>query len=158
MCIRNYCRKDKILWNGSVKNLIVATLCEGALSHLMCHHIWHQGSCQKADTSKEAKNVYCSKIKPTDSGTSSKGRKGPSKKGVDVYICLYDWICKRVGSICCIILRLCLCAVLVQELEEFAALYWDTSAVFMPVLTYILTSFHTLPLVAEMTCLSLMTK
>lgn len=55
----------------------------------MSHHVWHQGSsCQKADTSKEAKNVYCSKIKPTDSRTSSKGRKWPSKKGVDVYICL----------------------------------------------------------------------
>lgn len=36
----------------------------------------------------QAKIVYCSKIKPTDSGTSSKGRKGPSKKGVGVFICV----------------------------------------------------------------------
>lgn len=44
---------------------------------------------KKADTSRQAKNVYCSKIKPTDSGTSSKGRKEPSKKGVGVYICVH---------------------------------------------------------------------
>lgn len=41
-------------------------------------------------------------LKPTDSGTSSKGRQGPSKKGVGIYTC-----------VCTV--------VFVKELEVFAA-------------------------------------
>lgn len=120
----------------------------------MCHHIWHQrSSCQKADTSKQAKDTYCSIRKPTDSETSSKGSKGPSKKGVGVCVCTAGFV---------------------KELEVFAAPFQDYVCMaclyrsWKYLLLYIerhqLCScqswlmFHTLPLVVEATCLSLMTK
>lgn len=52
-----------------------------------------------------------------------KGEKGLQRK-VLVFTSVSVWlVCKRVGSIYCIILRLCLYAMFVQELEVFAALY-----------------------------------
>lgn len=52
-----------------------------------------------------------------------KGEKGLQRK-VLVFTSVSEWlVCKRVGSIYCIILRLCLYAMFVQELEVFAALY-----------------------------------
>lgn len=94
--------------------------------------------------------------KPTDSGTSSKWRPEPSNKGVGIYTCVCTAVFVKELEEFAASFWDCLYTMIMQELEIFTASYWATSTLFVLVLAFVLTSFHTFPLVFEYSCLSLL--